>query len=64
MLGQLSFGRHYEGMELSADPGLTLFVLTAEPSSVTADRLKLFASWAATEGNAATAVAHESAGNK
>jgi hypothetical protein len=45
-------------------PGLTLFVLTAEPSSVTANRLKLFAGWAATEGHAATAVAHESAGSK
>jgi hypothetical protein len=59
-VGQLDLT--YEGMELLADPGLTLFVLTAEPSSATADRLKLVASWAETEGT--TAVAHESAGNK
>jgi transcriptional regulator with XRE-family HTH domain len=39
----------YEGMELSADPGLTMFVYTAEPSSPSDDGLKLLASWAATE---------------
>ncbi len=39
----------YEGMELPADPGLTLFVYTAEPASPSEDGLKLLASWAATE---------------
>ena len=46
VVGQLDLT--YEGMELPADPGLTLFVLTAEPASATADRLKLLASWAVT----------------
>ena len=39
----------YEGMELPADPGLIMFVYTAEPASPSEDGLKLLASWAATE---------------
>ena len=39
----------YEGMELPADPGLTMFVYTAEPASPSEDGLKLLATWAATE---------------
>jgi transcriptional regulator with XRE-family HTH domain len=39
----------YEGMELTADPGLTLFTYTAEPASPSEDGLKLLASWAATQ---------------
>ena len=35
-------------MEFPSDPGLTLLVYTAEPSSPTADALALLASWAAT----------------
>jgi hypothetical protein len=35
-------------MEFPSDPGLTLLVYTAEPSSSTADALTLLASWAAT----------------
>jgi transcriptional regulator with XRE-family HTH domain len=38
----------YEAMEFPSDPGLTLLVYTAEPSSPTADALALLASWAAT----------------
>lgn len=38
----------YEAMELPADPGLTMFAYTAEPSSASEERLKLLASWAAT----------------
>lgn len=38
----------YEAMEFPSDPGLTLLVCTAEPSSPTADALALLASWAAT----------------
>jgi transcriptional regulator with XRE-family HTH domain len=38
----------YEAMEFPSDPGLTLLVYTAEPSSPTADALTLLASWAAT----------------
>ena len=38
----------YEAMELPADPGLTMFVYTAEPASPSEDGLKLLASLAAT----------------
>jgi transcriptional regulator with XRE-family HTH domain len=38
----------YEAMEFPSDPGLTLLVYTAEPSSPTADALTLLASWVAT----------------
>ena len=38
----------YEAMELTADPGLTLLVYTAEPDTTSADGLALLASWAAT----------------
>jgi len=39
----------YEAMELPADPGLTMFAYTAEPGSASEERLKLLASWAATD---------------
>jgi transcriptional regulator with XRE-family HTH domain len=39
----------YEGLDLRAEPGHTLTVYTAEPSSPTAHALALLASWAATE---------------
>jgi hypothetical protein len=39
----------YEGMELPADPGLTMFSYTAEPGTPSEDGLKLLASWAATQ---------------
>jgi len=35
-------------MELSADPGLTLFAYTAEPGSKSEEALNLLASWTAT----------------
>ena len=38
----------YEAMELPSHPGLTMFALTAEPGSASADALSLLASWAAT----------------
>ena len=38
----------YEAMELSADPGLTLLVYTAEPGTPTQDSLNLLATWSAT----------------
>jgi transcriptional regulator with XRE-family HTH domain len=47
----------YEAMELPADPGLTMFAYTAEPASPSEERLKLLASWAATEAAAAAAAA-------
>ena len=38
----------FEAMELVADPGLTMFVYTAEPGSKSEQALNLLASWAAT----------------
>jgi hypothetical protein len=35
-------------MDLVADPGLTMFVYTAEPGSKSAQALDLLAGWAAT----------------
>lgn len=39
----------YEGMSMEAEPGLTLTVYTAEPGSPSAERMRLLASWAASE---------------
>jgi hypothetical protein len=44
----------YEGMELEAEPGLTLTIYAAEPGSPTAERMQLLASWAASEAQDAT----------
>jgi transcriptional regulator with XRE-family HTH domain len=38
----------WEAMDLSADPGLTLQIYSAQPNSPSADALQLLASWAAT----------------
>lgn len=38
----------YEGMELTADPGLSFLIYTAEPGSASQERLRLLASLAAT----------------
>ncbi|NYG19911.1 hypothetical protein BJY17_000658 [Agromyces hippuratus] len=45
----------FDAMELPADPGLKLSIFTAEPNSVSADALKMLASWAATADAAAHA---------
>ncbi|HCB58297.1 MAG TPA: transcriptional regulator, partial [Arthrobacter bacterium] len=39
----------YEAMDLAEDPGLTLTVYPAVPGSPSDERLRLLASWAATE---------------
>ncbi|GLY85258.1 helix-turn-helix transcriptional regulator [Actinoallomurus iriomotensis] len=39
----------YEGLEMAAEPGLTLTIYTAEPGSPSEERLRLLASWAATQ---------------
>ena len=44
----------YEGLEMAAEPGLTLTIYTAEPGSPSDEALRLLASWAASE-KAATA---------
>jgi transcriptional regulator with XRE-family HTH domain len=50
----------YENMELVADPGLTMFVYTAEAGSRSAEALNLLASWAATlDEEEATDADHE-----
>jgi hypothetical protein len=38
----------YEGLEMAAEPGLTLTVYTAEPGSPSEEGLRLLSSWAAT----------------
>ena len=40
----------YEGLEMVAEPGLTLTIYTAEPGSPSDDALRLLGSWAASQG--------------
>lgn len=44
----------YEATPLAADPGLTLLMYTAEPGTASEDSLRMLASWAASEGRAAS----------
>ncbi|WP_427017480.1 helix-turn-helix transcriptional regulator [Pseudarthrobacter sp. P1] len=44
----------YEGLEMAAEPGLTLTIYAAEPGSANEQALRLLASWAATEYGAPT----------
>lgn len=44
----------YEGLELTAEPGLSFLIYTAEPGSPSQQRLDLLASWAATAEPAAS----------
>jgi hypothetical protein len=53
LVGELHLS--FEVMELVADPGLTMFVYTAEPGSKTEQGLNLLASWAATPHEETTA---------
>jgi len=46
VVGDLSL--HYNRMEVSADPGLTILAYAAQPGSRDEQALKLLASWAAT----------------
>ncbi|NIJ05482.1 helix-turn-helix transcriptional regulator [Frigoribacterium faeni] len=50
----------FEGMELTADVGLTVFVYSAEPGTVSAERLALLASWALSEAGEAKEAAVQS----
>ncbi|MET2716896.1 helix-turn-helix transcriptional regulator [Streptomyces harbinensis] len=43
----------YEGLDMAAEPGLTLTVYAAEPGSPSEEGLRLLASWASTEAPAA-----------
>jgi transcriptional regulator with XRE-family HTH domain len=49
----------FESMELVADPGLTMFVYTADPGSKSEQALNLLASWAATPDQESTHADHE-----
>lgn len=42
----------FEGMEVTSHPGLTMYVLTAEPGSVSGERLRILASWASSTDSA------------
>ncbi|MGW7267827.1 helix-turn-helix transcriptional regulator [Streptomyces sp. NPDC054842] len=46
-VGELTLA--YEGLEMAAEPGLTLTIYTAEPGSPSEQGLRLLASWAATQ---------------
>ena len=48
----------FEGMELVADPGLTIFVYTADPGSKSEEALNLLASWTATPDREETHADH------
>jgi transcriptional regulator with XRE-family HTH domain len=58
-VGELTLA--FEGLEMTAEPGLTLTVYTAEPGSPSEERLRLLASLAATE-EAGPAVRRSAAG--
>ena len=47
IVGDLSLA--YEGLEMAAEPGLTLTIYTAEPGSPSEDGLRLLGSWAAAQ---------------
>ncbi len=47
IVGELTLA--YEELAITAEPGLVLLVYTAEPGSPSAERLRLLASWAASE---------------
>jgi transcriptional regulator with XRE-family HTH domain len=49
----------FEAMELVADPGLTMFVYTAEPGSKSEQALNLLASWTATPDEETAHADHE-----
>ena len=46
VVGELTLA--YEGLDMAAEPGLTLTIYTAEPGTPCDDRLRVLGSWAAT----------------
>jgi len=48
VVGELTLA--YEGLEMAAEPGLTLTIYTAEPGSPAEEGLRLLASWTAAHG--------------
>ena len=57
LVGELNLS--FEAMELVADPGLTVFVYTAEPGPRSEQALNLLASWTATPDEETTDADHE-----
>ncbi len=51
-VGELTLA--FEGLDMAAEPGLTLTIYTAEPGSPSEEGLRLLASWAATQEAAAS----------
>jgi hypothetical protein len=49
----------FEALELPADPGLRIYVYTADPATASEDALKVLASWAATQRETTTAAVNE-----
>lgn len=47
LVGEMTIA--YEGLEMAAEPGLTLTIYTTEPGSPSEEAMRLLASWAATE---------------
>lgn len=47
IVGELTLA--YEGLEMAAEPGLTLTIYAAEPGSPSEEALRLLASWAASQ---------------
>ncbi len=47
VVGELTLA--YEGLDLAAEPGLTLTIYTAEPGTASEERLRLLGSWAASQ---------------
>ncbi|WP_137293026.1 helix-turn-helix transcriptional regulator [Nocardioides dongxiaopingii] len=52
VVGELTLA--YEELAITAEPGLALYIYTAEPGSPSHDRLRLLASWAASNPTATT----------
>ena len=57
LVGEVTFT--YESMELTADPGLTMFMYTVEPGSKSEQALNLLASWSATPDEETAHAEHE-----
>ena len=55
VVGELTLA--YEGLEMAAEPGLTLTIYTAEPGSPSDERLQLLGSWAASQQDRASSAA-------
>lgn len=53
----------YEGLEMAAEPGVTLTIYTAEPGSVSEQAMRLLASWAAREDETSSPTGNEPNGN-